>query len=111
MQRPNIQINSNFDMNAEFTPNHAGFVPNTKKGRKPQRPAKLPVALTHYNQAVVNFIFVLIFLTNLLINVDHGSLPAATLNIKSDLNIDNVKLGVLGSLVYLGLTFGTTYVR
>lgn len=65
-----------------------------------------PVEMTHYNRAIVNFLFVLVFISNLLINVDHGSLPAATLNIKQDLGLDNVGLGMLGSLVYLGLTMG-----
>ncbi len=51
-------------------------------------------------------IYTLIFICNLLINIDHGSIPAATLNLKQDLNIDNVQLGILGSLVFLGLTFG-----
>ena len=42
----------------------------------------------------------------MLINIDHGSIPAATIALKKDLGMDNVALGMLGSLVYLGLTAG-----
>lgn len=53
-------------------------------------------------------IFFLIFMLNILINVDHGAIPAATTILKKDLNLDNVSLGVIGSLVYLGLVLGAT---
>ena len=52
------------------------------------------------------FIFVLLIFINLIINMDHGTIPAATSEIKQDLNIDNDNLGVLGSLVYLGNLLG-----
>ena len=51
-------------------------------------------------------IYALIFFCNFLINIDHGTIPASTLHLKKDLGIDNVALGFLGSIVYLGLTFG-----
>lgn len=51
-------------------------------------------------------IFLLIFLINILINIDHGAIPAATTTLKRDLLIDNVSLGIIGSLVYLGLVLG-----
>ena len=47
------------------------------------------------------------FFMDILINVDHGALPAATVFLKKDLNLDSVKLGVLGSLVFGGLVFGS----
>jgi hypothetical protein len=50
--------------------------------------------------------FYVIFFTNLMINVDHGILPAATTVLKTDLELDNMNLGLLGSLVYLGLVLG-----
>ena len=55
-------------------------------------------------------IYSLLFFCNLLINVDHGTIPASTLHLKTDLGIDNVALGFLGSLVFLGLTFGTSFI-
>lgn len=41
-----------------------------------------------------------------MINVDHGILPACTKEVKSDLNLDDANLGLLGSLVYAGLVLG-----
>jgi MFS family permease len=51
-------------------------------------------------------IFLLIFFVNVLINIDHGAIPAATTIMKRDLNLDNIALGTIGSLVYLGLVLG-----
>jgi fucose permease len=51
-------------------------------------------------------IFILLFFINILINIDHGAIPAATTILKRDLSIDNVSLGIIGSLVYLGLVLG-----
>jgi MFS family permease len=51
-------------------------------------------------------IFGLIFFLNVCINIDHGAIPAATTVLKRDLNMDNVALGIIGSLVYLGLVLG-----
>lgn len=51
-------------------------------------------------------IFGLIFIVNVLINIDHGAIPAATTILKRDLDMDNVSLGIIGSLVYLGLVLG-----
>jgi hypothetical protein len=48
----------------------------------------------------------LIFFLNILINVDHGAIPAATTTLKRELGLDNVSLGTIGSLVYLGLVLG-----
>ena len=44
---------------------------------------------------------------NLLINFDHGVMPAAALEIQSDLGISNFNFGWLGSIVFLGLTIGS----
>ena len=54
----------------------------------------------------VKFLFGVIFFTNLLINVDHGILPACTFELRRDLDLNTVNIGVLGSLVYLGLVIG-----
>ena len=47
------------------------------------------------------------FMTNVLINIDHGAIPAAVYEIKRDLGIGQTEIGLLGSLVYVGLTFGS----
>lgn len=52
-------------------------------------------------------IFFLIFVINILVNVDHGAIPASTVILRRELHLDNVALGVIGSLVYLGLVLGS----
>ena len=51
---------------------------------------------------------VLLFL-NILNNVDHGAVPSASVALKDDLGIDNVMLGTLGSLVFLGTLTGSFF--
>jgi len=41
------------------------------------------------------------------VNLDHGIIPAATKEIKTDLQIAEVELGLLGSIVYGGLLLGS----
>ncbi len=43
---------------------------------------------------------------NLLINFDHGVMPAGALEMKKDLNLTNGEYGWLGSVVFIGLTLG-----
>ena len=52
------------------------------------------------------FIFTILVITNLIINMDHGTIPAATSEIKRDLKVDDDTLGIFGSLVYLGNLIG-----
>lgn len=54
-------------------------------------------------------IFALFFMTSLLINMDHGSIPAATDAIMRDFSLSRVELGTLGSIIYLGLTAGSLF--
>lgn len=53
-------------------------------------------------------IFWLIFLINLFNHLDHGAIAACTTYLMSELNLDHADLGIVGSLVYLGLTFGAS---
>ena len=53
------------------------------------------------------FIFVLICLINILINLDRGAIPAGTTEIKEKNNITNAELGMIGSLLYFGLILGS----
>jgi len=59
-----------------------------------------------FSRKIRYLIFFILVLTNLIMNMDHGTIPAATLEIKQDLKIDNDVLGVFGSLVYLGNLIG-----
>lgn len=66
------------------------------------------IRLTHrpFGKFKRKLIFLLLFFINILINVDHGAIPAATTILKRDLFLSNITLGILGSLVYLGLVLG-----
>jgi hypothetical protein len=54
----------------------------------------------------IKVIFIFIFITNLMINMDHGILPAATKELRADFGVTNPQLGFMGSIVYLGLVIG-----
>ena len=55
---------------------------------------------------MILFVFVLVFLSNVFLNIDHGSLPGCSVEIKADLNMNDFQFGLLGSVVYGGLTLG-----
>ena len=52
-------------------------------------------------------IFFLLCIINIIINFDHGAIPACTTEIKIENNLSNIELGVIGSAVYLGLILGS----
>lgn len=52
-------------------------------------------------------VFVMLTTMNIILNMDHGTIPAASNEIKEDYNIDELILGTFGSLVYLGALFGS----
>ena len=60
-----------------------------------------------YSKNRRKLIFVLICIINILINCDHGAIPAGTKELKEAKNLSNIQLGTIGSLVYLGLIFGS----
>ena len=64
-------------------------------------------ASEQFNRAVVNFLFVLVLFMNILINVDHGVMPAGSIVIKEALGVNNKLYGLLGSTVFAGLTIGS----
>ena len=53
------------------------------------------------------FIYVLICLINIFINLDRGAIPAGTTEIKDKNKITNAELGMIGSLIYFGLILGS----
>ena len=54
----------------------------------------------------IRYLYYVIAFCNILVNLDHGIIPAATKEIKADLRIAEVELGLLGSIVYGGLLLG-----
>jgi len=59
-----------------------------------------------YSRKSRYLIFVLFMTTNLVMNMDHGIMPAVTKEIKADLDIEEAMLGVFGSMVYFGNLLG-----
>lgn len=51
--------------------------------------------------------FYLMFFCSVSVNLDHGSLPACSEEIKSKMKILNFGFGALGTVVYFGLTIGS----
>ena len=60
----------------------------------------------NYTKSTIYWTFGLVFLSNVFINVDHGSLPGCSVQIKKDFVMNNLQFGILGSIAYGGLTLG-----
>jgi hypothetical protein len=43
-----------------------------------------------------------------MVNMDHGIFPACIEQVRKDINIDNKGVGLVGSIVYLGLVAGNS---
>ena len=52
-------------------------------------------------------IYLICWITNVMVNFDHGVIPAASKEIKQDLLLKDAHLGYLGTLVYVGLLVGS----
>jgi hypothetical protein len=55
---------------------------------------------------ITNWLYLLIFISNLMLNVDHGVIPAAIKDLKEHYDYGNLEIGIMGSLLYVGLTIG-----
>ena len=51
--------------------------------------------------------FGLLILNNLVVNMDNGAIPAATKDIMDDLHLNKSQLGLLGSILFMGLLVGS----
>ena len=60
-----------------------------------------------YDKKFVWWVFTLVFISNVLINVDHGTLPGCSIEIQNSLGMDYAEFGTLGSIVYAGLVPGS----
>lgn len=55
---------------------------------------------------MVSAMLILVFSSVLITNLDHGSVPAATIPLQIDLGLSHDELGFFGSLVFVGLICG-----
>lgn len=60
-----------------------------------------------YDKKLINLLFLIIFASCILINVDHGSLAGCSVELKEDLDINDFQFGILGSIAYCGIFFGS----
>ena len=65
--------------------------------------------LTNQVLMIVNrkFLYIVHLITNNVINLDHGIIPACSSQLRAELMIDDVSLGLLGSIVFLGIVLGS----
>lgn len=61
------------------------------------------------NKTTRIYIFVLLALTSISLNMDHGTIPAASNEIMKELKIEEATLGTFGSLVYMGNLIGALF--
>lgn len=59
------------------------------------------------NRKIRWILFFLFAMLNLLMNFDHGTVPAATEQLKNYLNLSDSQLGLFGSLVFIGVIIGS----
>ena len=59
------------------------------------------------NPCTVKMSFGIIFFFNLVINIDHGVMPAGAIVIKEYVDVSNTEYGLLGSVVFAGLVLGS----
>ena len=57
-----------------------------------------------------NCIFAVFLLSNLFLNYDTGVIPASLIEITKEINLDYSEQALIGSLVYLGLSFSSIFV-
>ena len=85
----------NFDMNDEYSPSLLMYQPRpkdnqNKKPKKKKKPERLPLEISYYNRAAINFLYILLFVGSVFAHLDWGLLAASTVSIKQDMNIDNL---------------------
>ena len=56
-----------------------------------------------------NFIFIIFLLSNLFLNYDTGVIPASLIEITKEIHLDYSEQALIGSLVYLGLSFSCKF--
>lgn len=52
-------------------------------------------------------IYIMFCVTNIILNIDQGVLPAASVEMMNDLEMNKIEFGLLGSLMYIGLISGS----
>lgn len=61
------------------------------------------------NQRQRLILFIILFFSNVIINIDHGAIPAAIEEIKQTFNSNDTEIGAIGALVYIGVAVGALF--
>lgn len=56
---------------------------------------------------MINVVFCYVYFLSVLINIDHGAVPAAFNDIQEELHMDETEMGMMGSMVFFGLFIGS----
>lgn len=119
------QINCNKDFNEKFIPYSIKNINNNSIKNQDNTTTKYKYKknsfLSNSNQ-IINlkfrlprsirwFIFCIFVLVTIMINMDHGTIPAATEEIKRSLDLGNDVLGYFGSLVFFGNIIGILFFK
>jgi len=62
-----------------------------------------------YTSGKLMAMYVLTFLLNAFVNVDHGAVPVINPVLREEQNLTNQQLGFIGSLVFFGLLIGSIF--
>jgi hypothetical protein len=108
---PNDQRELKMDRdNAEMNFENNDTKLNKDTERKDGSNLNAPIEDIQLNRTTRYWFFCLVMSINLLINLENGTIPAATIHLKEDLKIDDEGLGTLGSLVFAGSLIGSVIV-
>ena len=79
---------------------------NNIAGKKYSQKEELPISTPELKLRVRNFVFDLYLISNILISMDHGSIPASVNELRQLTSYDQ-SIGLFGSLVYFGSILGS----
>ena len=108
-KNPNIYINKNshssqeFEIRNENNPNEENNFNNKINNFINEEPNIPPPARR-------NLIFTIFLLSDLFLNFDTGVIPASLVEITKEIELDYSEQALIGSLVYLGLSFASVFV-
>ena len=109
-----IKNDINLDNKNQETPNNNALYEikrndesNIKIGNKVYRLTEQEDDIPPFHR---NCIFAVFLLSNLFLNYDTGVIPASLIDITKEINLDYSEQALIGSLVYLGLSFSSIFV-
>ena len=104
------EMNREINRNNENTLNNYEMGNSGSKFQFGNRMYKLTEAEENIPSFHINIIFIFFLLSNLFLNYDTGVIPAALIEITKEINLDYTEQALIGSLVYLGLSFASLFV-